>query len=305
MKLVTNSEIQTFKDCRRKWWFSHWRQLRRKRQTARVPREVGDVVHKRIDRYYQGGMVDDVMAELEKDQARMLEQFPDQEKDVKEIIEFARIMLTGYFEWLEETGADAHLTILESESVVRTEILEGVELGGKLDARVFNSETNARQFLETKTTGSFDELLKLAHLNEQFYEYHLLERLTQEDDDPRTDGTLLNMLRRVKRTSRAKPPFYAREPVWHNETELRSFYHRVIGTISDILRVEYQLANGENPLRVVYPRPSRDCSWKCDFADVCPMVDDDNVDHEGYLEAHFERHDPNQRYSGTESEEDA
>lgn len=304
-RLTTNSEIQVFKDCKRKWWFKFWRKLRRRREPISKPRDIGSVVHGLLDRYYQGGMELDVLAELITEQNKMLAEFPEQEEDVREVIEYSRIMLEGYFEWLKETGADVPLRVIEPEAEVRVEILEGVDLGGKIDTRVYNEERGARQFLETKTVGSFKERVDMATMNEQIFQYHLLELLSdlEQDSGSRTDGAILNMLRRVKRTSRAKPPFYMRHEVWHNEDELRNFYHRTIGTVLDILRTEQRLADGENPMRVVYPRPSRDCRWKCDFFDVCPMFDDPRTDAEGYLAAHFETHNPTARYTQTNKEE--
>lgn len=306
MKYVSNSEIQTFKRCRRKWWLTYWRKLHLIRGKVHKPREVGDLVHKRLDRYYQGGMTDDVLEELKDDIKWMNEHFPDQEKEVKQIGELARIMVEGYFEWIEETGADAHLEVVAPEQNVMAPMPElGVVMLGKLDVRVNNMQTGGRQFLETKTTGSFADLIKTADSNEQLLEYHLLEQMTG-DDETRSDGSILNMLKRVKRTKAAKPPFFMRHPVPHNLDELRTFYLRTYGVITKILDLEHDLGEGGDPMIHAYPSPKRDCTWDCDFFSICSMMNDPNKQAEEMISISYEEHDPNARYSdltGKESEE--
>ncbi len=303
MRGFTNSEIQTWKRCRRKWWFGHWLKLKLIRGKVSKPREVGSVVHRRIDRYYQGGMVADVMEELALDIEGMHAEFPDQEKEIKGVGDLSRIMLEGYFEWIEETGADSHLEVIAPEQAVEVEMPElGVKLRGKLDVRVRNLQTGGRQFLETKTVGSFADKVDLADMDEQLLEYHMLESLSAETDE-RSDGSILNMLRRVKRTVTAKPPFFMRFEVPHNRDELRTFYIRVRGVISDILHAESRLTAGEDPMAVVYPTVDRSCTWQCDYFSVCSMMNDPNKHADDLIELTFERHDPNARYSSATGKE--
>lgn len=301
MNFTSNSEIQTFKDCRRRWWLSHVRKLKRKFVEISRPRDVGTQVHKTLDVYYGNDMdVDYAMGyfyHLVESQEAM---FAEDEKQLKEaawVSETSRIMLEGYFEWVRDEGVDAHLTIVAPEATVQAPLGDtGYVLLGKLDVRVWNDETNARQFLETKTVANFSDLEKWSHMNEQLYEYHLLELLMGLEDDTRTDGAILNMIRRVKRTRNAKPPFFKRKDVWHNEDELRNFYYRVFGAVHDMIYVRKRLERGASHHVVAYPRPTRDCSWKCDFFQVCPMFDDPHSDAEGFLAAGFEEHDPHARY---------
>lgn len=204
-------------------------------------------------------------------------------------------MLEGYFEWLAETGEDVGLVVESAESVVGVE-LEGVVLSGKMDARLFNEITGGRQFMDHKTVGSFDDMRKGLKMNEQFLTYSLIDHLTKTEDE-RADGGIVNMLRRVKRTAAAKPPFYDRAEVNHNAQTMRSFYHRVVGTIQEILRTEQRLASGENPLRVVPPSFDNTCKWQCSFYDVCALVDSAPDSAETQLTERFEEHDPYERYA--------
>lgn len=307
MRQISNSEIQTFKRCRRKWWLGFYRRLSRIDPQVSRPRDIGDLVHRRLDSYYSGGMEDDVLALLVQDQLEMKEAFPEsQHEEIDQVVEFARIMLEGYFEWVEETGADANLEVIGPERSIRVALpkVEGVELMGKIDLQVYDHDRQSRAFLETKTVSNFGDKESLAHMNEQIYTYHLLERLEllEQDIQTRTDGAVLNMLRRVKRTASAKPPFYKRMPIWHNDDELRAFFVRTIGVVKDILSVESLLDAGANPLEICYPTIDRSCTYMCEFFTVCPMVDDNRTDAEGYIAVSFRESDPYARYKDDDSD---
>ena len=82
------------------------------------------------------------------------------------------------------------------------------------------------------------------------------------------------MLKKVKRTANAKPPFFEQIEVRHNVFTMRSFWQRIHGTIADLMGVKKALDQGADPNYVAYPRPTKDCKWKCQFYNVCPLIDD-------------------------------
>ena len=47
-----------------------------------------------------------------------------------------------------------------------------------------------------------------------------------------------------------------------------------MAVIRDINDVTARLDAGESHLTAAYPRPNKDCSWKCEFFPVCPLFDD-------------------------------
>lgn len=296
---VSNSEIQAFKRCRRKWWLGHVRRLRLRRQDVQRPRDVGNLVHNVLDTYYGAGMnalaAEARFAELA---TEMRETFPGDE-DVQWVVDTSRIMLEGYLEWVTETGIDVGLEVVAPEAQLEV-ALPGYEskLVGKLDLRVHDHTTDRSGFLENKTVGNFADREKTADIDEQLMMYHLLELLADVDSPPETATSLvfLNMIRRTKRTRQAKPPFFKRITVHHNLGEMRSFYVRVLAEVRDIEAARRRLEFGDPPLSVVYPSPNKNCSWDCDFRRVCPMFDDPDQDAEGYLAAYYEEHDPYERY---------
>ena len=301
-RYFTNSEHQTWKRCRRKWWFVYYRRLRRKQLDLVGVRKIGSRLHEALRAYYSPTPMDPFLV-LHNGFLQDAHVLPIGDVSVADRFhkdrELATIMLEGYVQWLQETGADQGLSIIAAEQKLEVQSpWVDVKLMGKLDLRVTREIDNARLFLDHKTVGSFGQATSTLHMDEQMMFYHLLEFLKAlEEGVPEqvSDGALYNMLRRVKRTGTAKPPFYERIEVRHNKHELRSLFVRVHGAITAVLDAEARLLRGDDPNYVAFPSPTRNCSWDCDFFDACPMVDDGS-DVEGFLNAYFEEADPYEHY---------
>lgn len=181
-------------------------------------------------------------------------------------------ILSGYMEWISETGIDSDLIVEDSEIYLEYEILPGVFVIGKIDTLSRSQLTGEYINMDHKIVGAFAKPY-LLRLNEQLLHY---EFLVSKVRGIRVAKSLYNMSKRSKRTSRATPPFYLREEVAHNAEELESFRQRLLGTISQMLAVEERLRASEElaPPQLVYPTPSLDCDWKCEFASICGMFDD-------------------------------
>jgi hypothetical protein len=63
-----------------------------------------------------------------------------------------------------------------------------------------------------------------------------------------------------------------------------------------MLSTKQALDAGTDPALVVYPTPSRDCSWICPFYTACPMFDDGSGV-EDLLAANFQVGDPYSYYT--------
>ena len=314
-KRVTSTELRTWKRCRRKWWLSTFRALRLKREEPVGPAALGNRVHASLAVLYDPTDERDPLAVLEEGIAVDLEANPDRREKIEKEADLARAMVEGYVEWLADTGADEDLEIVAAETALEVPLdvhapLGNVTLLGKLDLRVRRISDGARLFLDHKTVQSFDERVRLLHLDEQMKFYHLLEYLSLLNNyndpnavDGRTDGALYNMIRKVKRTARAKPPFYAREEVRHNVHVLRSFWTQVVGEIVRIMEAEAALRAGADHRTIVPPTPTRDCAWDCPFLPVCPMLDDESAGAEHVIHSYYEAGDPLARYTEGESDE--
>jgi hypothetical protein len=290
IRRISNSEVQTFKGCRRRWYLEWYRGLRLAVDPPIQARHTGNRVHHALKLWYvpEGEVQEDPRETLEtfirEDRevltASLLARTdnPATDPDMKKLIQMndvERIMIDGYMEWLEETGADENLEVIAPETYLEARLPDlgddSIMIVGVLDVRTRRRSDQVRTFIDHKTKAvvpSHGELQR----DEQMQHYELLEELTP--DEERCDGALYNVLRRTKRTASAKPPFYYRELITHNDTRRSVFRRRLTGTIRDMMWVERRLDEGASHLDVAYPSPDQSCGWKCAFASICTMFDD-------------------------------
>jgi CRISPR/Cas system-associated exonuclease Cas4 (RecB family) len=299
---ISKSEIQTFKDCRRRWWFTYYRRLRPKVEEYTGALALGSRIHEALDRYYSTGQnLLEAHADLVREDMKKMNDSYRDTSNLETEAELGRVMLEGYLEWVEMNGIDAELEKISTEEIIERPMMDGrVILQGKIDMRVRRKIDGARMFRDFKTVGgSFADFGSISHMNEQVLTYMVLEE-AQNQEGERSDGAIFTMLRKVKRGAYAKPPFYDQIEVRHNKFTLRSFYERLEGTLDDILRVRDALDAGESHYKHAYPRPTRDCKWKCQFFAICPLVDDGSAAEAAISDA-FEVADP-YGYYGIEKE---
>jgi RecB family exonuclease len=277
--VLSNSEIQVFKDCRRKWWLNYYRRLQPKKKEYTGALALGTRIHEALDQYYSSDMTVDLLEVhsqlVKKDMLALQEEFRDT-YNLEAEADLGRIMLEGYLQWMDEEGIDANLEKISNEEIITMPLFDGdVVLQGKIDMRVRRKNDGVRMFRDFKTVGgSFSDFSSQAQMNEQILTYMLLESGQNKDASERAEGGIFTMLKKVKRTANAKPPFYEQIEVRHNVFTMRSFWQRIHGTISDLLAVKKGLDDGGDPNYLAYPRPTKDCKWKCQFYTVCPLIDD-------------------------------
>lgn len=293
---ISNSELSTFKEDRRKWMFNYYLGLEPRLKSVQGALSLGTRVHYALEMYYTNH--DDPITlykrVVEEDRIWLLAEGRDTEKFDSEA-ELGRIMLEGYFQWLEETGADVGLEVVSAEEKLTVPIMDGrVNLIGKLDMRVKREVDGVRLFMDHKTAASFDNVTKTAHLNWQPKMYMLLEML-QKDEESRCDGMMYNILRKVKRSANAKPPFYQRVEVRHNRHTLNAFWYQVHGVVADILNARKALDDGVDHNIVCYPNPTNDSTWKDPFFAVASLVDDGSAA-DRFIDDFYVQRDPYERY---------
>lgn len=309
-RYVSNSELQTWKRCRRKWWLGWFRGLKLRAESPVGPRQVGDRCHRALKAHYVPGgpaKPDQMLDELERlivlDRTALLHRGepvdPDIVKRFESEADLERAMLEGYVDWLAETGADADYEVMSAETYLEAPLAEygstTVAIIGKLDVRLRRKSDGVRLFMDHKTVGDLRTPTLTLALDEQMLQYQLLESLNLDDPTQRVGGALYNMIKRSKRTERAKPPFYQRVEVRHNDRELTSYRRRVMGEVTDILDTEESLERGGDHNYHAYPRPARECTWDCIFFAVCPMFDDGSRA-EAMLEQLYVKTDPLEYY---------
>lgn len=298
--ILSNSSIQTFKTCRRKFWLEQYRGLKPKVSDLVGPLPFGSRIHKALELYYgelatgitsEEANLPSIWAQLcEEDRMIIMSDGGDTTPFDAEA-ELGRIMLEGYLEWVEDEGIDSDLEIISQEERLEHEFLDGrVLMVGKIDQRVRRKSDNTRLIRDFKTTAQFATLEKTIDQSEQFLLYMLLEAFKREETD-RVSGAIVTALRKTKRTATAKPPFYEQFEVSHNVFEMRTFFSHLDGMMRDILQMWDALDSGADHHQVAYPTPTRDCSWKCPFASGCRLFDDGS-DSERWLKDNFENRGP-------------
>jgi len=254
---------------------------------------LGSRIHEALDMYYSKNipLLDAHSQLVDNDKKILVEAYRDT-YDLESEAELGRIMLEGYLQWVEENGIDAELDMISTEEIISMPLLDNsVVLQGKIDMRVRRKADGVRMFRDFKTVGgSFTDFSSMAHMNEQILTYMMLET-AQNKEGERSEGGIFTLLKKVKRSANARPPFYEQLEVRHNVFALRSFWQRIHGTLSDMLNTRKALDEGGDHRFVAYPRPSRDCKWKCQFFTICPMFDDGSAA-EAAIEDAFEVSNP-------------
>ena len=277
----SHSEMSTYKDCRRKWYLQYFLKLRRKREPKALARDTGILVHAALHEFYTAGGLDgefskEIMYQFIKN-ARdedLLKVDEQDRKVVREVHDTSKIVLDGYLEWLHETGADIGYRFNQSEVELRAPgPVEGTEMMGIIDLGGEHVQSGDMFVMDTKVTNSIDVMLKTLHMGEQGPMYAALAKINDPDPN-RGFRVVWNMLKRNKQTARAKPPFYQRYELAMNMDQLRQFYLQLQGQMEEILRTEARLNAGESHVKVAYPTPSGDCTWKCQFFPICGLMGD-------------------------------
>lgn len=312
---ISQSRLRVHQECLRRDWLKNIRRLAPRLYGPVGALQSGTRVHGALEAFYMPGSTTDPRQALEDAITEALGEYQSQcaqldvEPDAAVLDRFRkdadleRAMVEGYFEWLADTGADSTLNFIAAEEQMSitadqlgAEFGRPVEIVGKLDARAVDEVTGFTLFVDHKTVQNFAQVLPTLQGDAQMLHYHLLLSILRPADH--VDGALYNMLRKVKRGKTAKPPFYMREPIYHNAAEVESYRLRLIGLITNVIEFEERIAQ-LGPLGVkmfAQPNKTRDCSWKCEFFDVCDMFDDGSRVEDALHEL-FEERDPLARYS--------
>lgn len=271
---VSQSELRTFRDCKRRWYLTYYLGLKRREESPVSDANLGTRVHLALEKYYWGSYDPIQVLDIQYDAAEA--EYEDNEyyfKDLKKERKLAKVMVEGYLEWVAETGVDEDIEVISAEEDLRVPgPIEGTELRAKMDLRIRRKSDGARLFLDHKTKASFQNAQRVLHIDGQMRFYALLEKLDGRDEF--TDGGLYNLLRRVSRTARAKPPFYAREECRYTIHDLRSEWLRTAKQLSELVALRAALDAGGDHQYHAYSSPTMDCAWKCSFFHMCALMDD-------------------------------
>lgn len=261
---VRQSEIKSWKDCRRKTAWQYWDGLTKKESTISNA-DVGIAVHAGLQAHYAGGQPHTALSDWYDNSPKS--------EEWQQAYTLASIMVNGYLEWLESTGADAGITITGVEREISVPFMERGEdtvyITGKVDLE-FLDRFDRPMLMDHKTVATIGQDI-MAVMDEQRLTYAVLRKL---EDGTDYQGAIHNQLKRVKRTSTAKPPFYERFSVTYNTEQLKNHWRHMQGSITEMLNIREKEMNEEDTHLYLPPNPGRDCSWKCSYTGMCKLRDD-------------------------------
>lgn len=295
---VSNSEIDVHAQCRRRWWLTYYRGLTPRAEKATGALALGTRIHTALEGYYTAQLDGEHDVDLlaihsgliEADRVQMLMAGYDIGQLDNEA-DLGQIMLSGYLDWVAQEGIDAGMELVGVEDRLEHEIIEGEAVfTGKVDLRFRNRRDGTQRIVDLKTAAQIGPLLEVAATSPQLMSYCSLNLAATPGDESLTSGTY-RILKKVKRTAKAQPPFYVEHEVRYSREQLRNHWRHTRNKVRRIVEDRNRLDAGEDHHDVVPPHVTKDCTWICDFKNICPMFDDGSAA-EAALDADFTTHDP-------------
>lgn len=287
-RFIRQSEIKAFKNCPRSWLLSYklngaGYEFKPTDTPQSGQRDVGTIVHEALHDLYLGK---DPVGCINVRRARhALENGKEPlSKEWLAVYKLATIMVLGYIDWLASSGSDAGEQTMHLERSIQvplgTILGDEVILTAQIDRIVFDTLSNEYIVEDNKTVQSLDQTVDTLQVDDQGLIYCIA---AQAGLGLKVNRFRHNMLRKVQRTAKATPPFYGRFEVRYNDTQLDNAWTHTIVTIQRMVEALQKIeADVNNHHLYAVPNPGKDCSWRCDFIHVCPMMDD-GADWHGYV----------------------
>ena len=271
---MSHSELRSWALCRRRWWLSYFMLKQPKDDSPAGVVHVGSAVHLALEGYHGYGL--DPLAVVQWSYADLIEKRPEYERELLKDQDMALALVEGYVQWIEAEGTYADLDVLatEHELLVPATLADGttVTFRAKLDQLVRRKSTGRKVAVDFKTVGTLAKA-NLLVLDTQMRFYVMLLALAEKDAAYRAESVLYIMLKRSKRTERAKGPFYEAASMSYTKNDLNATWQRSRAIAGEIITARARLNAGEDHHAVVWPTPSDFCGWGCQYLRVCPMFD--------------------------------
>lgn len=269
-RIIRQSEIATFLNCKRQWRLAYQRGLEPQKEKVGAA-HLGTLVHAGLEAYYRGRSFRSAICEASGNDVGCTGAA---DEDVIANVELAAIMVEGYIEWVEETSADAGLEIVAIEKRLEVPFgnIEGDDIVLTCALDMLVRDVRSRLLIvDHKTVQSLEQRGRILAADFQLLTYAVIVMMWEGEQ---VDGAIHNELRKVKRGARSKPPFYGRTEVNFNRTQLRNHYRHLHSILTEMVRAYQALEAGADHHEVAPPHPTNDCNWRCPFLNVCVMHDD-------------------------------
>jgi RecB family exonuclease len=295
---ISQTEIATFQRCPRMWYLKYYLGMVPAEEPPVGARILGIRVHAALEGWYGYGLMpNETLLYL---YGIALRQRPEYAAELQTELHLATTMVNGYLEHVASEGWDSELEVVSVERELRVGVpgVPGVDFRGRLDQVYRNHRSGTLGFMDYKTGASMERHDDLA-LDPQMPFYCLLQQLAAHGGEAvingngyRSDrviigGGTIRTLRRVLRTEKSKPPYYQTDTFSYTPEQIRAELSRATAIVTRIMQARHDLdaaminCDGRQDymdvrIREILP-PTKivgDCSWRCEFAKVCPMMDD-------------------------------
>lgn len=312
--LIRTSERATYRRCRQKWV---WHYVDRLESGSDKPALVfGSMVHAALEQWYKPGKrrgthpAKAFKAIIDEYPRHVISQWDEDEERI-ESVDLGIAMLEGY---VEHYGKEPHLEVIQPEMAGQVDVLD--RQGRYVCTYVFKSDLVVRdhsgrrpvlRMLEHKTAKSIELIRINSGYGEQGVSYwwalhHWLRHKGILEPDDIIGSIVYNVLRKGlpddrptdeegyalnkdgTRSKRQPRPLYDRQTMSLGHNELEEFNRRIRGEAWEMRQVR----NGKAP---IYKNPTRDCSWDCEFVDMCELHEMGS-DWETVAEMEFHEWDP-------------
>lgn len=275
IRYVRNSESELWRQCRLKWYLSYYRGFL---SAGVVPNFwLGTFVHYVLSEWHLGNVTDPehlfwwITEEWFAEHQSETIVLSGEELDFDEYEELYKYqamgmaMVSGYVEWANRPE-NQDFDVIDSELAYFVPMKDNdgrpFTIVARFDLLIENSEgIRVRDF---KTAKDFRDK-KSVHTYNQFRRYPWLIKVAHPEWEDEIAGAEWVGLRKIIPSGRSKPPYYDRQPIDLTPEELDQTGREMVAEVTEMLRTE-QWLDDDGPVRsVIYPNPTFDCTWKCEY----------------------------------------
>lgn len=260
------SEFGRWKDCRRAHHWQYTEGLYPTSPEGQLPSpnksDIGTYAHVGFEVLHNGDSVGRAAHAM---LLHHMERFDGESSDAwDKTVEYANGAIRHYDEWLKE-GHMLGQEVLGVEMEWEAPLPHDRVAFGKLDLAVHDPLTGV-VVVDMKTVSTLTDTPEDADFQLRTYAWAYWKN----------NGVVParaehRMVKRVLFGGTAKGPFVGTHGIHINQTILEAHEAQMIEMATEIDRAR----ESEVTSPYLYPSPGKDCSWKCNYRDICPLVDDD------------------------------
>jgi len=266
--IVRQSELKRWLRCRRASYWQYTDGWTKPMLESDV-RGVGTHFHALLAEYYGNDKSEDLEKRYDPDD-----------------VQTSQVMYDTYVSEMEESGVDvAQETVAVEKRMFSAPIQVTEDTFYRVSCQVDHVYKDGA--LHGEPLVGQDHKTSAAFFNTANNDFQLMTyAMVLHDNGYPVDYMEHNIVKRNKRTGRAKPPFTQRNRIRVTEAALDQWRAQVVEICKSHLVAHEESTSVRSPL--LYPVPDNTCGWGCDFVDVCSMVDEDE-DYTAVLETEYQQ----------------